>query len=62
MVVVVSCDDAKDKLQIMAGQEMGMKSMVEAMTNRSDIYITVKESVQCTLNSNVGIRPSSPLV
>ena len=46
----------------MAGQEMGMKSMVEAMTNRSDIYITVKESVQCTLNSNVVILLSSPLV
>ena len=46
--------EGQNKLQMMAGQEMDMKSMVGAITNKSDLYITVKENIQCVLNANVG--------
>ena len=46
--------ERQNKLQMMAGQEMDMKSMVGAITNKSDLYITVKENIQCVMNANVG--------
>ena len=38
---------------MMAGQDMDVKTVVGAITNKSDLYITVKENVQAVLNANV---------
>ena len=38
---------------MMAGQDMDMKTVVGAITNKSDLYITVKENVQAVMNANV---------
>ena len=47
------------KLNMLMGQDIDMKSMVDVMKSKSDLYIDVIESVYCVMNASAAVMNSS---